>query len=126
MADVEFLSLVLVLLTVLKVSTRVLDSEDAVLTATVAFEVAPSSIGIQAQSTSSWTRPWLVGRASCTAVLEGLLWELGVTFLWPTTSSGDLELLSWILARGLTPLAELAELAWLNCDCRSELWGMVE
>ena len=64
MAGVEFLSLVLVMLTLLKVSTRVLDSDDAVLAAFVAFELAPSSIGIQAQSTSSWTRPWLVGRAS--------------------------------------------------------------
>ena len=107
MADVEFLSLVWVMLTL---STRVVDSEDAVLGAFVAFELVPSSIVVQAQVISSWIGGWLVG-TSCTDVLEGLLWELGVTFLGPACSSGDLELFSWMLARGLAPFAELEELA---------------
>ena len=76
-ADAEFLSLVWAMLTL---STRVLESEDAVLAAVVAFELDPSIV-IQARVTSSWTSPRLVGRASCTAVVEGLLWELGVAFL---------------------------------------------
>lgn len=122
MADVEFLSLVWVMLTL---STRVVDSEDAVLGAFVAFELVPSSIVVQAQVISSWIGGRLVGTTSCTDVLEGLLWELGVTFLGPTCSSGDLELFSWMPARGLAPFAELAELAWLNCAWNSELWILV-